>query len=162
MRVWKAELIPPLLSTALQPYLLHVSPQLPHKSGHALHPRGDCPGSTFSTLTNMEMKGPVELCAPAAHIWKDIFDLFHIHQDGWEDAAVANSICDKEQQVTADDLLCHKHPARKEQVGEGTSLPLQCQSGITWPTAKKCKENRKRDGSRKWERHSKQLYTWGW
>lgn len=49
--------------------------------------------------------------------WKDIFDLFHIQQDGWEDAAVAGGICDKEQEVTAGDLLCHKHPAKKKAYG---------------------------------------------
>lgn len=96
--------------------------------------------------------------------WKDIFDLFCIQQDRWEDTAVAGSIRDEEQQVTAGNLLCHKHPARKEWAGESTSLLLQHQGsspGITWPTAKKSKENRdhwKLDVSRKWERHSKHTF----
>lgn len=60
--------------------------------------------------------------------WKDIFDLFCIHWDGWEDTAVADSVRDEEQEVTADDLLCHKHPAREEQVRQSTTLQLQCQS----------------------------------
>lgn len=45
--------------------------------------------------------------------WEDIFNFFHIHQDRWEDAAVAGGIHDEEQEVTAGDLLCHKHPAKK-------------------------------------------------
>lgn len=54
--------------------------------------------------------------------WKDIFDLLCIHWDGWEDAAVADSVRDEEQEVTADDLLCHKHPAREQQMTKSTTL----------------------------------------
>lgn len=86
------------------------------KPGRALHPHGNGSRRTFSTLANTGMTGPVEPC----WAWKDIFDFFCIHWDGWEDAAVTDGVGDEEQEVTADDLLCHKHPAREEQVTKST------------------------------------------
>lgn len=75
-------------------------------------PHGSGSRSAFPTLVHRAERacGALQPC-PA---WKDIFDLLCIHGDGWEDAAVAGSVRDEEQEVTAGDLLGHKHPARGE------------------------------------------------
>lgn len=130
---------------------LHHSPTCSMSLSSAVPQVGPCPPPVWQLspehIFHPSKHGDERTCGATllCCVWKDIFDLFCIQQDGWEDAAVTGSIYDEEQQVTAGDLLCHKHPERKEGVGESTSLPLQCQSsspGITWPTAKKSKENR--------------------
>lgn len=62
---WRAGLSPLLHHTSTLPTPC-LSPWLSHRSGHALHPCGNCHGSRSSTPPNMEMKGPEESCIPAA------------------------------------------------------------------------------------------------
>lgn len=88
--------------------------------------------------------------------WKDIFDLFCIHWDWWEDTAITDSVRDEEEEVTADDLLCHKHPAREEQVRKSITLqPRAAALALPEPqqrNGKKTRDHWKQDASRKQER----------
>lgn len=62
--------------------------------------------------------------------WKDIFDLGSFLQDWWEDATVTGGVCHQEEKVTAGNLLHHKYPVAKRDVGRGTAL-WQAQLGAS-------------------------------